>query len=147
MIIDFKLNGKKYRMDVDESMTLIDFLRKKMGLTGTKLSCGEGECGSCTVIVNNKPVVSCLMMAVKIDKKEVITVEGINDKKLFEAFTKNAATQCGFCTPGFVVYAYWMKKNKIRKNIEVELSGNICRCTGYTKIIDAVKEYIGNKGS
>ncbi|MCS7185232.1 MAG: (2Fe-2S)-binding protein [bacterium] len=145
MRINFKLNGQRYNMDVPENMLLIDFLRKKMGLTGTKLSCGEGECGSCTVIVNNKPVLSCLMMAVQIDKKEIITIEGIKDKKLFEAYLKAGATQCGFCTPGFVVYTYWMKKNKIKgnlKTIKYELSGNICRCTGYTRIIKAVKNYL-----
>lgn len=147
MNIAFKVNGRSYRMDVDAGKRLIDVLRDDLFLTGTKEGCGEGECGACTVIMDGKAVNACLVMAPQAGGKEIITVEGLEkDGKLDalqEAFIRNGAVQCGFCTPGMLMSCKALLLQNpcpTEAEIRVAISGNLCRCTGYTKILAAVKE-------
>lgn len=145
--ISFKLNGKDYTLTLPTNTTLLQIIRDKVKLTGTKRGCAKGECGACTVIFNGKIVDSCLVLAPKVDGAEITTVEGIgtfdNPHPIQKAFVEEGAVQCGFCTPGFVVSSYALL-SKMPKPTEEEiregLSGNLCRCTGYIKIIEAVKK-------
>ena len=132
-------------MDVPPGRRLLDLLREDLGLTGTKEGCGEGECGACTVLVNGRPRLSCLTAAIQVDGKEVLTIEGLRENgelhPLQRAFVEAAGVQCGFCTPGFIMAAYaLLKENPDPTPQEVKdwLSGNLCRCTGYQQIVEAV---------
>ena len=143
--VSINVNGINYTKDIDPSIRLIDFLRDELKLKGTKEGCGEGECGACTVIVNGKAINSCLMLASSAHEKNVITIEGISDKDTLhpiqEAFMETGAVQCGYCTPGMILSAKALldkKPNASEEEIKVALSGNLCRCTGYKKIIQAV---------
>jgi len=145
MRIKFKLNGREVELDVPPGRRLLDLLREDLGLTGTKEGCGEGECGACAVIVDGKLRLSCLTTAIQVDGKEVLTVEGLaREGKLHpiqEALIETAGLQCGFCTPGFVMAAYALlleNPRPTREEVRAWLSGNLCRCTGYEKIVDAV---------
>lgn len=145
MRIKFRLNGREVELDVPPGRRLLDLLREDLGLTGTKEGCGEGECGACAVIVDGKLRLSCLTAAIQVDGKEVLTVEGLaRDGKLHpiqEALVETAGLQCGFCTPGFVMAAYALlleKPRPTREEVRAWLSGNLCRCTGYERIVDAV---------
>lgn len=147
MTINFKLNGKATSVNLTKNKRLIDLLRDDLKLTGTKEGCSIGECGACTVIINNKAVNSCLALAQQVDGCEVITVEGLakGDKltKLQENFMKYGAIQCGFCTPGMLMsaYALFLENPKpSREEIETAIEGNLCRCTGYKPIIQAIAE-------
>lgn len=142
--INIKINGKNYKLKVDENMRLIDLLRDELRLTGTKEGCGEGECGACTVIMNGETVNSCIVMAFQADEKEVTTIEGLESKEgihpIQKAFLEEGAVQCGFCTPGMILSAKsLLDKNPSpnKKEIKEAISGNLCRCTGYNKIVDA----------
>jgi aerobic carbon-monoxide dehydrogenase small subunit len=146
MIIKFKLNGKKTALEVSGSERLIDVLRERLDLVGTKEGCGKGECGACTVLLNNDPVCSCLVLSAQVQGKEVVTIEGIENnlkyKPVQDAFEETGAVQCGFCSPGMVLSAAALlikKQNPSRAEIKRALSGNLCRCTGYEKIFDAVE--------
>lgn len=146
MKIELTVNGEKRTLDVKPHTRLLDLLREDLGLTGTKEGCGKGECGACTVIMNNKVVASCLVLAVQADGAEVLTVEGLSkgDKlhPIQESFIEKGAVQCGFCIPGMIMSSKKLLDENINPNdedIKRGLSGNICRCTGYVKIIDAVK--------
>ncbi|MFO0561182.1 MAG: (2Fe-2S)-binding protein [Polyangiales bacterium] len=141
----FSLNGREVTVSVDPRETLFDTLRERLRLTGTKGACLEGECGSCTVLLDGEPVTSCLVMALQVDGREVTTVEGLSDNgqlsALQAAFVRAGAVQCGYCTPGLLVSATaLLRKNPRPSEDEVRngLAGNLCRCTGYNKIIDAV---------
>ena len=143
--VSINVNGINYTKEIDPSIRLIDFLRDELKLKGTKEGCGEGECGACTVIVNGKAINSCLMLASSAHEKNVITIEGISDKDklhpIQEAFMEAGAVQCGYCTPGMILSAKALldkKPNASEEEIKVALSGNLCRCTGYKKIIQAV---------
>ena len=143
--VSINVNGINYTKEIDPSIRLIDFLRDELKLKGTKEGCGEGECGACTVIVNGKAINSCLMLASSAHEKNVITIEGISDKDTLhpiqEAFMEVGAIQCGYCTPGMILSAKALldeKPNASEEEIKVSLSGNLCRCTGYKKIIQAV---------
>ena len=143
--VSINVNGINYTKEIDPSIRLIDFLRDELKLKGTKEGCGEGECGACTVIVNGKAINSCLMLASSADGKNVITIEGVSDKDklhpIQEAFMEVGAIQCGYCTPGMILSAKALldeKPNASEEEIKVALSGNLCRCTGYKKIIQAV---------
>jgi len=143
--IKFTLNGKPIEVDVDPNLRALDFLRDKMGMTSVKEGCSEGECGACTIIVNGRNVHSCLMLAVELDGKDVWTLEGLVEKGetyISEAFVEAGAVQCGFCTPGFIISTKVLldeNPNPTDEEIEKALEGNICRCTGYIKIKQAVK--------
>ena len=143
--IAFTLNGVKRELTVPAGMSALDMLRERLGLTGTKYGCGEGECGACTIIVDGATVNSCLMFAADCDGRELVTIEGVvvrqAGERLREAFVARGAVQCGFCTPGLMVQASQLIERHpgadeavIRRGIE----GNLCRCTGYRKIIDAI---------
>jgi carbon-monoxide dehydrogenase small subunit len=143
--IEIVVNGERRRAPADVRVTLADFLREKLGLTGTHLGCEHGVCGACTVIVDGVSVRSCLMLAVQARNKEVLTVEGLGDPEhlhpLQQAMRERHAFQCGFCTPGFVMATYAMlRENPTPDEAEIRevLSGNICRCTGYQSIVEGV---------
>jgi len=152
MIIKFMLNGKKYEMNVNPEQRLIDFLREDMGLSGTKEGCGEGECGSCTVIIDKKAVHSCLVLVGQIQNKQILTVEGLSEKELNnlqKAFIKHGAVQCGYCTPGMLMSAtalLYENAHPSEEEIRIAMAGNICRCSGYTSIIEAVKDAANSEG-
>ena len=145
MIIEFTLNGEKYKKNSDPGKRLVDFLREDMGLTGTKEGCGEGECGACTVVLDGRAVHSCLVLAGQINGKRLLTVEGLaRDGELSplqKAFIEHGAIQCGYCTPGMLMSsAALLAENPSPTEDEVRtaLAGNICRCGDYSAIIDAV---------
>ncbi|MDO5708179.1 MAG: (2Fe-2S)-binding protein [Andreesenia angusta] len=142
----FNINGKEYEIEIDGKDRLIDLLRDKLHLTGTKEGCGEGECGACTVLIDGEIADSCLVLAFQCIDKNIVTIEGIgNDEELDpsqQAFIENGAVQCGFCIPGMVLsskaiidkYEY-----PTEEQIKIGISGNLCRCTGYNKMIESVK--------
>ncbi len=145
-IIHLTVNNKEYDVAVDPNETLVDVLRYRLELTGTKKGCGVGDCGSCTVILDGDTVNSCLVLAVQADGRHITTVEGLETEAglhpVQKAFVEHGAIQCGFCSSGMILSA----KNLLDKNpnptegeIRTAISGNLCRCTGYQKIVDAVK--------
>lgn len=143
--IKLKVNGIHYDLNIETHRTLVEVLRETLGLTGTKKSCNEGECGACTVLVDGKPAASCLVLAIEVQGKEITTIEGLAEgtklHPLQEAFVKHMAIQCGFCTPGMVMVAKaFLDENPKPTVAEVRkaISGNLCRCTGYQQIVDAV---------
>lgn len=143
--IVLRVNGTNYRVRIEPWRTLVEVLRETLGLTGTKKSCNEGECGACTVIVDGKPVASCLVLAMDAQGKDILTIEGISEgEKLHpiqEAFLKHGAIQCGFCTPGMVMSAKALLDENPKPTvteIRKAISGNLCRCTGYQHIIDSI---------
>lgn len=146
MRIEFTLNGRRRQFDVEPNQLLIDLLREKMHLTGTKYGCGIGECGACTVLLDGEPVLSCLTLAGDVDGRDVTTIEGLSEGDeidvVQEAFLEEGAVQCGFCTPGFIMTSKALLKehpNPTEEEIREYLKGNLCRCTGYVNIIKAVK--------
>ena len=143
--IELKVNGEIYEVYVEPWKTLLDVLRDDIGLTGVKSGCEEGECGVCTVLVDGKAVNSCLILAPQAQGKEITTIEGLERKEglhpLQQAFVDHFAVQCGFCTPGMLLSAKaLLDKNPhpTEEEVRVALSGNLCRCTGYVKIVEAV---------
>lgn len=144
--ISVTVNGKKYEREVEPRLLLSDFIRHDLELTGTHVGCEHGVCGTCTVLLDGESVRSCLMFAVQANGHEVTTVEGLgtaeNLHPLQEAFKEKHALQCGFCTPGFLTtMAAYLKKHPkpSEEEIRMAISGNLCRCTGYQNIVDAVK--------
>lgn len=144
--IRLQVNGFEYDLLIKPHWTLVDILRDELGLTGTKKGCGKGECGACTVIVDGEAVLSCLSLAIQMEGKRILTIEGLSpDGKLHalqDAFVRYGAIQCGYCTPGMIMTASaFLQKNPLPSEEEIKkaLSGNLCRCTGYVKIIEAVK--------
>ena len=144
--ITLRVNGRSLTRTVPTSRTLLDFLREDLGLTGTKEGCGEGECGACTVLLNGAPVCSCLLLAARCGGAEILTIEGLGapdaPDPLQEAFLESGAVQCGFCTPGMVMAAKaLLDKNPdpTDEEIRTAMSGNLCRCTGYVRILKAVR--------
>ena len=143
----WKINGKTVRVRAPAGRRLLDYLREDLGLIGSKESCGEGECGACTVIVDNEPVVSCILPVGQLaDGTEILTIEGIEKKPagrlIQQAYIECGAVQCGFCIPGMVVSSYALLSRNPKpstREIREALAGNLCRCTGYTKIVKAVK--------
>ena len=144
--ITVTVNGAQEHLDVPANMTLLHMLREKLALTGTKNGCEAGECGACTVLVDGEPVNSCLVLAVEVDGRQVITVEGLAPEgelsPLQEAFVEHNAVQCGFCTPGMLIVAHALLQRNphpTEEEIKEALVGNLCRCTGYLRIIRAVQ--------
>ena len=157
MKIEFTINGKAHAVEADPRETLLFVLRERLTLMGTKYGCGEGECGACTVLLNQRPVASCLVLAGQAHGADIITIEGMTDdaigKHVISAFVEQGAVQCGFCTPGMVISTRALLAQNPEltvDEIKTGLGGNLCRCTGYTKIIDAVqaagKLAAGDKG-
>lgn len=138
-----KVNGRWYYPRSAPTTRLLDYLRRELQLTGTKEGCGEGECGACMVLLNNVMVNSCLVLLGQCAGQEVITIEGIDAQPIRQAFVESGAIQCGFCTPGFIIAAYALLQNNPHPSpaeIKQALAGNLCRCTGYQKIVKAVQQ-------
>jgi len=143
--IRLKVNGINYQVTIEPRRTLLEVLRETLGLTGTKKSCNEGDCGTCTVLMDGRPVASCLVLAMDAQGKEILTIEGLSEgEKLHpiqEAFLKHGAVQCGFCTPGMVMSAKALLDENLEPTtteIRKAISGNLCRCTGYQHIVDSI---------
>jgi len=146
MEIKFILNGKSIEVEVPPHWTLLRLLREELGLTGTKEGCGIGECGACTVLLDGAPVNACLLLAPKVEGREVETIEGLGNREslhpLQKSFVDRGAIQCGFCTPGVLMSAkaLWEKNpSPTREDIKEAISGHLCRCTGYHQIIEAIE--------
>ena len=140
------VNGRRIERDVEPDLRLLDFIRESLHLTGTKEGCGEGECGACTVLLNGRAVNSCLVLALQAADANIITVEGLADghalHPIQQAYVEVGAVQCGFCTPGFIMATYALLQaspDPSEEEILAGLEGNLCRCTGYSKILEAVK--------
>ena len=152
--IKFVLNNEPVECFIEEYEMLIDVLRNRLNLTGTKEGCGEGECGACTVLIDGLNIDSCLYPAMEVEGKEVLTIEGISEhgelSDIQKSFLENGGVQCGFCTPGMIMSSKAFidnlddkrKENITEEDIKRALSGNLCRCTGYVQIIDSVKKII-----
>jgi len=146
LLIKFTVNGKKKEVETTTTARLLDLLRDDLHLTGTKEGCGKGECGACTVIMNGELIASCLVLAPQANGAVITTIEGVGDDKCLdpvqEAFIETGAVQCGFCTPGIILAAKkLLEENAYPSEEEIKrgISGNLCRCTGYQKIFDAIK--------
>ena len=146
------LNGESVTVEVEPFELLVDVLRDKLGLTGTKIGCNEGECGACTVIMDGQAVLSCLLPAMKAHGREVITIEGLSrDGELHplqRAFIEKGSVQCGYCTPGMIMSAKALLDENPQpsiEEIEEALAGNLCRCTGYFQIVEAVEAAIESR--
>jgi carbon-monoxide dehydrogenase small subunit len=146
MRIRLTVNGRETEATIDAETRLLDLLRETLALTGTKEGCGEGECGACTVLLDGRPVNSCLVLAAAADGKDVVTIEGLADggrlHPIQQAFVDAGGVQCGFCTPGFIMSAYALLRETSRPTddeIRTALEGNLCRCTGYDRILAAVR--------
>lgn len=144
-----KVNGKKYSKNIEPNITLAEFIRDELQLTGTKVVCNHGECGSCTVLLNGEAVYSCHLLALDANNGEVLTIEGLEKNKLGKnlqnSFIENDGLQCGFCTPGQIMSAYALLSNNSNPSdmeIKKSMSGNLCRCGAYPKIFDSVKAAI-----
>jgi carbon-monoxide dehydrogenase small subunit len=145
-VLSLKVNGERCEVAVAVHKTLLEVLREDLGLTGTKHGCELGECGTCTVLVDGEPVLSCLALPVELEGAEILTVEGMAGAgalhPLQQAFAELGAAQCGYCTPGILLTAKALidaDPRPTRDDIRAALAGNLCRCTGYTKILDAVE--------
>ena len=147
--INITVNGHQESLDVSSNLTLLHMIREKLALTGTKNGCEAGECGACTVLVNGEPVNSCMVLAAECDGADILTIEGLTESgelgKLQQSFMKLNAIQCGFCTPGMLLSAYALLRrnpNPNKSEIREALVGNLCRCTGYERIIQAVQDAV-----
>lgn len=145
--LSFRLNGKDYSIETQDNRRMVDVLREDLRLTGTKEGCGVGECGACTVVINGDAVTSCLVYAGQMQGADILTVEGLSETEigsiLQRCFVEGDAVQCGFCTPGFLMSAYaLLQKNPhpTRDEIREAIAGNLCRCTGYIPIINAIEK-------
>jgi carbon-monoxide dehydrogenase small subunit len=144
-MVTFEINGDTYELEIEPKQTLLEVLREDIGLTGTKEVCDLGTCGACTVLLDNKPILSCLTLAVACKAKEITTIEGLRKGEalhpLQAAFIQKGAIQCGMCTPGMILSAKaLLDENPQPTELEVRraIAGNLCRCTGYVKIVDAI---------
>ncbi|HNU75385.1 MAG TPA: (2Fe-2S)-binding protein [Deltaproteobacteria bacterium] len=143
-LINLTINGAPYELEVEPNLILNTLLRDRLGLTGTKISCGEGECGACTVLVDGKPMLSCSMLAVAANGKNITTIEGLaKDGELHiiqKKFIEKGAIQCGYCSPGMILAVKALldeNPNPTSADVKKAIGGNLCRCTGYVKIVDA----------
>lgn len=139
------VNGETVEVAIEPSAMLLDVLRDELGLTGAKEACGQGDCGACAVLLDGKAVNSCILPAMKAGNKEVLTIEGLGSPEklhpIQEAFVERGAVQCGFCTPGVILSAKALldeNPSPTEEEVRVGISGNLCRCTGYVKIVEAV---------
>ena len=151
--INFHLNGKPAKLEIDPSTRLLDVLRIRLHMTGVKEGCGEGACGACTVLVDGICYDSCLTPVANVQGKHIMTIEGFRETKQYriiaDAFADFGASQCGFCTPGMILNTYALLRDNPRpteEEVRVALSGNLCRCTGYNAIIRAILDIVENGG-
>lgn len=148
-MVELNINGEIFEIEVEPHRTLLEVLREDLGLMGAKEGCGLGACGACTVLVNGAPVLSCLSLAVEVQKKSITTIEGLTKDgqphPIQLAFVNHFAMQCGFCTPGMILSTKALldrNPKPSREEIKEALGGNLCRCTGYKKIIEAVESLV-----
>jgi carbon-monoxide dehydrogenase small subunit len=153
-IVILNVNGEKNELYIEPKKTLLEVLREDLGLTGAKEVCDMGSCGACTVLIDNKPTLSCLTLAVACKGKEIMTIEGLKKEDklhpLQEAFIQKGAIQCGMCTPGFILTSKaLLDENPQPTEMEVReaISGNLCRCTGYVKIVEAIMSASDREGA
>lgn len=146
-MISVRVNGILEEHEVDSNATLLSFLRQTLNLTGAKEGCNEGECGACMVLLDGTAINACLTLAVEVDGRQITTIEGVGDAKrlhpMQSAFLKNHAVQCGFCTPGMIMTSLGLLRDNpdpSEQQVKLALAGNLCRCTGYRQIIDAIQE-------
>jgi carbon-monoxide dehydrogenase small subunit len=144
-LIELKINGDTYEVAIDPRRTLVEVLRDDLDLTGTKESCGDGDCGACTVLMNGQPVNSCLTLALEAQGKDILTIEGVAQNgqlhPIQQAFIDHFAVQCGFCTPGMILSAKALldrNPHPTEEEVRKAIAGNLCRCTGYVKIVEAI---------
>ena len=146
-VIKLKVNGKEHNLEVGAIETLLEVLRERLRLTGAKIGCNRGECGACTVLMDGEAVLSCLTLSIECEGKEILTIEGLEDPKtgeldpIQEAFVENFGIQCGFCTPGMVISAKALlnqNPNPSEEEVKEGIQGNLCRCTGYTQIVESI---------
>jgi aerobic-type carbon monoxide dehydrogenase small subunit (CoxS/CutS family) len=148
--LDLSVNGHEHALDAPIGRSLADVLRGDLGLIGTKVACGEGHCGACTVQLDGIPVLSCITLAHTVGSREVTTIEGLREHPLVESFVEADATQCGFCTPGQIVSASALLESNphpSQDEIRHAMSGNLCRCGTYPKIERAIQAVVAGKGS
>jgi carbon-monoxide dehydrogenase small subunit len=152
--IELKVNGRIYEIEIQPWKTLVDVLRDQLYLTGTKVSCNEGHCGACTVIIDGEAVNACLMLAMEAQGKEILTIEGLSEggdlHPIQESFVTYGAVQCGFCTPGMIMATKaYLERNPAPSDEDLKkaLAGHLCRCTGYVQIIEAVRAAAETTGS
>ncbi|HUK98742.1 MAG TPA: (2Fe-2S)-binding protein [Gaiellaceae bacterium] len=141
---ELAVNGHRYAVDAPVGTTLAETLRDELTLTGTKIACGEGQCGACTVLVDGTPVLSCITLVHSVDGAEVTTIEGLRDHRMVESFVRADALQCGFCTPGQIVSAVALvESNPSPSSDEIRhaMAGNLCRCGAYPKIEEAIRTW------
>jgi aerobic-type carbon monoxide dehydrogenase small subunit (CoxS/CutS family) len=146
MPLELTVNGGRYGVDVPVLATLAETLREELGLTGTKIACGEGHCGACTVMLDGVPTLSCITLAQAVGRREVTTIEGLRDHPLVAAFVRADALQCGFCTPGQIVSAAALVRDDPDPDGEAirhRMAGNLCRCGAYPRIEEAIKTWRG----
>jgi len=150
MKVTFTLNDRKVECEAGSNRLLLDLLRADLGVTSVKRGCEQGECGVCTVLLDNAPVNSCLVLVQQVEGRTVTTVEGLAEDKLMKtlqsAFMEDGAVQCGFCTPGMLLSAYALLRDNPKptaEEVKTAIEGNLCRCTGYVKIIEAVLDAAG----
>lgn len=146
-LIELSINGGTRELAVEPNTTLAEVIRDQVGLTGTKVACGTGECGTCTVLINGRPILSCLTLAVDCQKQDILTIEGLSEGEALttvqQAFQDCGAIQCGFCTPGMVLSTTALLEanpHPSTSEIQKALEGHLCRCTGYNKILEAVQQ-------
>lgn len=151
-LIELKVNGESREVLVEPRTTLLQVLREDLGLTGTKQGCDTGDCGACTVLIDNHPVLSCLTLAIEAQGKEILTIEGLNQQgglhPLQQAFIDHYAVQCGFCTPGMILSAKALldrNSHPTEEEVREAISGNLCRCTGYVKIVEAILAVVNDQ--
>ena len=150
--LEFTLNGAPCRIDVPSHWTVLDLLRDGVALSGAKDGCGEGVCGTCTVLLDGEPIRACLLLAARVRGRTLLTVEGLDrdgePDRLQQAFARTGAVQCGFCTPGMLLSARALlasNPSPTERDVRDALAGNLCRCTGYTKIIEAVLAAVASR--
>jgi carbon-monoxide dehydrogenase small subunit len=145
------VNGEEYHLEVKPNRVLLDVLREDLGLTGTKKGCGQGKCGACTILLDGRPIHSCLLLAAQADRREITTIEGIaaeDPHPLQTAFVEKGAVQCGFCTPGMINAAKALldaNPDPAEAEIKLAIAGNLCRCTGYNQIVSAIQSCTSSK--
>jgi carbon-monoxide dehydrogenase small subunit len=153
-VIQLNVNGLSYEVMISPRDLLVDVLRKHLGFTGTKKGCGHGDCGTCTVLIDDKPILSCLTLAISCQGKKIVTIEGLETDGVLhpiqQSFVDHGAVQCGFCTPGMVLSSKALLDQNPKPTVDQirrGLSGNLCRCTGYAKIIEAVESVSKEQGN
>ena len=149
-MLELRVNGGVHRAHADVGRSLAETLREELGLTGTKIACGEGHCGACTVLVDGVPMLSCIMLAHTVGEREVTTIEGLREHPLVDSFVRADALQCGFCTPGQIVSAAALLEaspHPTRDEIRHAMAGNLCRCGAYPKIEQAILDVAGDRSA